>query len=170
MTATTVTQAFANATVSKKQVVDFVRRQKMIPSSNPFGVLIPFRFISATVATTSLDEADDIVEYLTFPKDSRLWALKVTVPAALESGTPASETDFLVGSTVVINDSQVFRANNNVDGMPAQFQGIDCSELKLSHKVVTPGDTEVAGKVHFYGIISVGFGADSEFLSFGNLS
>lgn len=155
MTATTVAGKFAVLSKSKDLFQDFVFKQKL-PNGAGNGRVIPFRYVSPTIPTTSLDEADDIYQHFYFPSNSRLWQLKVLVATALESGTPASVTDFLIGSTVVINDSQVFRANSSVDELDAGLAGMDVSNALFSQKVVTPGDTEVAGTIEVIGLISLG--------------
>lgn len=155
MTASTVAGKFAVLSKSKDLFQDFVFRQKL-PNGAGNGRVIPFRYVSPTIPTTSLDEADDIYQHFYFPSNSRLWQLVVTVPVALETGTPASVTDFLIGATVVINDSEVFRVAGNVDELDAGLAGMDVSNALFSQKVVTPGDTESAGVIEVRGLISLG--------------
>lgn len=166
MSASTVTQKYVASSRFYAKVKNLVQEQKL-PGANPASRLIPFEFTSDTIATTSLDEADDVVEFFTFPNNCRLWALRVYVPTALESGTPASETDFLAGSTVLINNSQVYRANGSSDELDAGLIGVDVSGLTFQHKVVTPGDTEVAGTIQVFGLVSVGRDSDQDALSIG---
>lgn len=155
MTASTVVQKYATAAKSKKVIFDKIRQFKL-PNAAPAGRMVPFEFTSDTIATTSLDEADDRVDFFVFPAQCRLWSLRVYNPLAKETGTPASVTDFRSGTTVLINDSEVLRTDTTSDELDAGLSGIDVSNGVFNMLVVTPGDTEVAGTIQVFGTISVG--------------
>lgn len=169
MAAATVTQAYATENRFYNLVKSRVLEQKL-PGSNPAGELIPFEFTSASIGTTQLDDAADITEFFIFPRNCRLWQLRVVVATALESGTPASEVDFKAGSTVLINNSQVLRANSSSDELDAGLAGVDVSGLTFQMEMVTACDTEVAGTIQVLGVVSVARDNNDEVIRIGATS
>lgn len=169
MAAATVTQNYVNTKRLYSLIKSRVLQQKL-PGSDPAGQSFKFEFTSDTIGTSQLDDADDITEFFTFPRNCRLWSLRVIAATALESGTPASEVDFKAGDTVLINNSQVLRANNSTDELDAGLIGVDVSGLTLKMAMVTACDGEVAGTLQFLGEISVSRDNDDEVIRFGAVS
>ena len=145
MVATTVTQKYVSDKGLFRLVQNKSRSLKYPNEVDGFSYIV--KLTSETIATTSIDEAADTVEFFTFPEGAKLEALLVDF-GDLDSGA-GLVVDIQADSTVLINNSTAGQTGA-VDELDAGLQFTDVGGMTLKMVVDTQASTAVAGTVVIY--------------------
>ena len=144
MAAATVTLSSANKKTAYR-LFERVRRGLNIPNSNPDGLLLPLDSGSFTPASTSTDDAGDVIRALQVPFGFKLVSLQIVSTAEVDTGGNAlvfdvtAETEAAVHTTL-ISGCTVGQGATDKDDLDANSGHLlrDIGASYISLKITTP--------------------------------
>lgn len=163
MVASTVNQNRVTDTGMAYAAKRMARRYKNNEAELDGGVYY-FDVTSDTIATTSIDEANDECFFFRFPQGAKLMDLRITATDMDGHATPTLEADIIVEDsagteTILINSnaSTVFEAGGS-DDLDVNVPGasLDVGGKKLGTKVRTQAATAATGTVRCFGYFFMG--------------